>query len=316
MKKMSKNICDPKKMVYIINLLNYIILLFFSKKIFTNQKSIDLPEEYDLRAEYKLCPSLNHIRNQYKCQGCWAFSTAEVISDRICINSNGKNKEIISENELLTCCNFCFDKSNPEKGCSGGSSELAFIYWINYGLPTELCKPFNLYEFYDSNNLNCIDKCIDDSKPERYYGSGYRWIEKNENDIMNEIYLYGSVTAGFKLYSDFYLFWENKDHSTIYELSPEAKFNKGNWHSIKIIGWGEEIINEKIIKYWLCANSWGRNKNNDGFFKFKRGENQCEIESYVHTGYINSKILHRNKETMVVFENHFFNFNNLNKDFM
>ena len=56
--------------------------------------------------------------------------------------------------------------------------------------------------------------------------------------------------------------------------------------------------------------------NCDGFFKFKKGVNYLGIETYVFAGYINSKIILRNKESIIVSEDIFFCFKNLDKDFM
>lgn len=51
-------------------------------------------------------------------------------------------------------------------------------------------------------------------------------------------------------------------------------------HAVKIIGWGVE----KDTPYWLCANSWGTEWGDNGFFKIIRGNNECEIENNVVAG--------------------------------
>ena len=90
--------------MFIIYVLNFILFALLFQNIIsleTNDECFFLPEEYDLREEYKECESLRSIRFQDGCGGCWAFATAEVISDRICIESKGKKQPIISENELI-----------------------------------------------------------------------------------------------------------------------------------------------------------------------------------------------------------------------
>lgn len=46
-------------------------------------------------------------------------------------------------------------------------------------------------------------------------------------------------------------------------------------HAVKIIGYGTE----NGVKYWLIANSWGERWGDGGFFKIRRGTNECNIES-------------------------------------
>lgn len=304
------------KYIYLVYILNN-FLIHFCPKIASLEQQSNLPEEFDLRKEYKECKSLNHIRNQENCGGCWAFAVAEVISDRICIKSKGKEQPIISENELITCCDDCYE-NNTKKGCGGGNPAKAFKYWQNTGLPIESCKPFHKFEEYNESNLNCSTKCEDGSAPiKRYKGSDYRWIENNTYKIMNEIYVNGSVTALFEIYGDdFRNFWHYKRKSEIYSLTPGYELKNLSYHAIKIIGWGSEIINGKKEKYWLCVNSWGTDQNNDGFFKFKRGENHLDIERWVCTGYYDSEIISSNQESIIVYEDNFFNFKNLDEDFM
>ena len=276
------------------------LFLFLVQKILSLEE-YSLPEEYDLRIEYKECKSLNLNKNQKKLNESWAFALAGLISDKICINSNGKDQPILSEAELLTC-----NKGEINKINSG------FIYSIIKGLSTESCKTYNKISNY--SNIKCSNNCSDNSKQKKYFISDYKLLDKEEKHIMNEIYFHGPVIAQFRLYSDFYDFMRKKNKDEIYELNPGSEFI--GYHTIKIIGWGEKLVNEKNVTYWICANSLGNDDINDGFFKIIRGENYLDIESYVYNGYINSKILHRNKDDKISFEGHFFNFNNLNKDFM
>ena len=50
---------------------------------------------------------------------------------------------------------------------------------------------------------------------------------------------------------------------------------------MKIIGWGSE----NNVPYWLVANSWGSEwANLKGYFKIRRGTNECGIEAGVLAG--------------------------------
>lgn len=305
-------------MVIITNFIIEILLfLIYIKRTFNlnEQGEFNLPEEYDLRKEYSHCDSIKSIRKQGKCGGCWAFGVAEVISDRICINSKEKKQIIISEAELLTCCFYCFNITNIKKGCGGGTENSAFLYWITHGLPTESCKSFSYKDEFNKNKMYCKNKCDNGSNPEYFIGSDYRYIHKNEEEIMKEIYKYGPVTAYFDVYYDFTKYWFENHSKGIYEFTPGFEYQGA--HVIKIIGWGSEIRNGTKIKYWLCSNTWeiDEHEHQDGFFKFKRGENQCNIEYLVYAGYMNSTIINRNQDSIIAFEDHFFNLKKLNKDF-
>jgi cathepsin B len=51
-------------------------------------------------------------------------------------------------------------------------------------------------------------------------------------------------------------------------------------HAVKIIGWGVE----NSMPYWLVANSWNEEWGDKGFFKIKRGIDECGIEGSIMAG--------------------------------
>lgn len=46
-------------------------------------------------------------------------------------------------------------------------------------------------------------------------------------------------------------------------------------HAVKILAYGEE----NGVKYWTCANSWNNDWGEAGYFRIKRGNDECGIES-------------------------------------
>lgn len=53
-------------------------------------------------------------------------------------------------------------------------------------------------------------------------------------------------------------------------------------HAVRIIGWG--VDNGTGIPYWLVANSFNYDWGINGFFKVKRGSNECSIEADITAG--------------------------------
>lgn len=55
----------------------------------------------------------------------------------------------------------------------------------------------------------------------------------------------------------------------------------GDGHMVKVIGWGVEDGTD----YWLVANSWNEKWGRlNGFFKMRRGTNECGFENEVVGG--------------------------------
>ena len=60
--------------------------------------------------------------------------------------------------------------------------------------------------------------------------------------------------------------------SGVYQRTNLASRDHSGFHSVKVIGWGEEAG----TPYWLCMNSWGRDWGEDGLFKIVRGRNEVQ----------------------------------------
>lgn len=77
-------------------------------------EAMELPEEFDSRAQWSHCPTISEIRDQGSCGSCWAFGAAEAMSDRVCIHSGGQQNFYFSADDIISCCYEC------GKGCNGG----------------------------------------------------------------------------------------------------------------------------------------------------------------------------------------------------
>lgn len=92
------------------------------------------------------------------------------------------------------------------------------------------------------------------------------------SEIQTEIMTNGPVEASFDVYEDFLTYKSGVYHHV------QGKSLGG--HSIKILGWGVEAG----VPYWLVANSWNEDWGEKGFFKIKRGNNECGIEASIVAG--------------------------------
>ncbi|KAK1316742.1 hypothetical protein QJS10_CPA05g00009 [Acorus calamus] len=253
--------------------------------VITHPKTSILPKQFDARTAWPQCSTIRKILEQGHCGSCWAFGAVESLSDRFCIQFNMNIS--LSVNDLLSCCGFmCGD------GCDGGYPIYAWRYLVQSGVVTETCDPY-----FDDIGCShpgcepvyptpqCEKKCKvknqiwDESK--HFSVNAYR-IDSNQYNIMAEIYKNGPVEVAFTVYEDFAHY-----KSGIYR---HITGDVMGGHAVKLIGWG---TSEDREDYWLLANQWNRNWGDDGYFKIRRGTNECGIEEDVVAGLPSTKNLIR-----------------------
>uniref|UniRef100_A0A1I7UE37 Pept_C1 domain-containing protein n=1 Tax=Caenorhabditis tropicalis TaxID=1561998 RepID=A0A1I7UE37_9PELO len=258
-----------------------------------------LPASFDARDQWPACKSIRMIRDQTSCGSCWAFGAAEVISDRICIQSNATQQPIISPEDILSCCG-----SSCGYGCKGGFKLQALQFWMSNGVVTggdyqgDGCMPYSIAPCQkdpcvEGPTPSCKTTCQKSYttavyKKDKHFGSSaYRLPSGSVSAIQSEIYKNGPVEAGFKVYEDFHHYKSGVYHYVSGDLV--------GGHDVKIIGWGTE----RGVDYWLIANSWGTSFGQKGFFKIRRGVNECQIEENVAAGLAKSDTI-RNSFLLVM----------------
>jgi len=250
----------------------------------------DIPESFDSREQWPNCPSIGEIRDQGSCGSCWAFGATEAISDRTCIGSGGQITVDISAEDLLTCCHGCGN------GCNGGFPGAAWSWWVYHGLVTGGlygsdigCQPYVISpcehhttgerppcEGEGGHTPKCVHMCQkgynSSYNDDKHFGSKAYSIRKNEAQIQTEIIKNGPVEADFTVYADF----PNYKTGVYQKQSAEPL----GGHAVRILGWGVE----EDVPYWLVANSWNTDWGDKGFFKIRRGNNECGIEEDINAG--------------------------------
>ncbi|KAK5965015.1 Cathepsin B [Trichostrongylus colubriformis] len=265
---------------------------------------VNIPKAFDARTAWPKCWAVHQIFNQAGCGSCWSVAASSVMSDRVCIASNGTSQIQISALDLTSCCLSC-------GGCQGTHWALsAFTYWKEHGIVSggsygthEGCRP---YAFEPSCGSPCgaalyrkdrTPRC--ERQCQSLYHRAYEhdivqakqayWlravngsseftpvVKATVNRLVNgrfiellqrEVITYGPVLACFTLHEDFQHY-----KSGVYKTE-EALSQQLYGHCAKLIGWGEE----RGVKYWLYANTWGRDWGENGFFRVVMSEIPEEV---------------------------------------
>lgn len=255
-----------------------------------SEPNFEVPTSFDSRAQWgKLCPSTLEVRDQASCGSCWAFGAVEAMTDRICIHSNGQQTPRISAQDLLTCCFTC------GSGCEGGYPTAAWEHFKSSGIVTggpynssQGCQPYTIPacdhhttgRYQPCGSIVPTPACHRSCEPsystsyanDKHFGATAYSVSSNPDKIAQEIMTNGPVEAAFTVYSDFLSY-----KSGVYQHTTGRPLGG---HAIKIIGWGVE----NNTPYWIVANSWNSDWGDNGYFKIKRGNDECGIESEVVAG--------------------------------
>ena len=95
---------------------------------------------------------------------------------------------------------------------------------------------------------------------------------KTVADMAQDIYQNGPITGMFFVFEDFLSYKSGVYHHVSGSLL--------GGHAIKIMGFGVE----NGVDYWLVANSWNDEWGDHGFFKIKKGTDECGIENPIING--------------------------------
>lgn len=236
-----------------------------------------LPENFDAREKWRNL--ISPIRDQGDCASSWAFSTTALSSDRLAIESLGRERIELSPQHLLSC------QRRGQRACHGGHLDKAWYFLRKKGVTTSNCFPYSGKEDVKcpfANGFAREVQCPYGNKGKMYFMTPPYRVGPKEEEIMREIYFNGPVQATFKVQPDFFLY-----KSGVYHHDPSLTahlphpFRQQDWHSVRILGWGEEIIHGKKIRFWTCANSWGEDWGEEGYFRILRGHDECDIEMFI-----------------------------------
>ena len=239
----------------------------------TLQQRVAIPASFDARDKWPRC--VHPIKNQGSCGSCWAFSVSTVLAERRCINGQTNTYVPLSVQYLL-------DKSTKQCNANGIVSSLKLLN--SAGTPEERCYPYLSSQGHSNRRIPVVPRCSDGTRLTPYKGKSYTKLVKavpkingqrvsvqNVMRIQTEIMTNGPVVATMKVYTDLYAYVSGVYRRVIRNLA--------GGHAITILGWGVEAG----TPYWLCSNTWSKDWGEDGYFKIRRGVNECDIESNVYS---------------------------------
>lgn len=115
----------------------------------------------------------------------------------------------------------------------------------------------------------------------RYVGGYYGGCD--EESMMKEIYENGPIVVAINATPELYYYSTGIFHSEARKTEGKLEKNVKPWeytnHAVVCIGWGEEIVNDNIVKFWILKNSWGDQWGEKGYFRMNRGTNMGSVEA-------------------------------------
>ncbi|XP_007079063.2 dipeptidyl peptidase 1 isoform X1 [Panthera pardus] len=228
-----------------------------------HEKLLHLPASWDWRNVHGT-NFVTPVRNQASCGSCYSFASMGMLEARIRILTNNTQTPILSPQEVVSCSQYA-------QGCEGGFPYLiAGKYAQDFGLVEEACFP------YTGTDSPCKPKedCV------RYYSSEYHYVGGfyggcNEALMKLELVHHGPMAVAFEVYNDFLHYRKGIYYHTGLR-DPFNPFELTN-HAVLLVGYGTDPVSG--MDYWIVKNSWGIGWGEDGYFRIRRGTDECAIES-------------------------------------
>ena len=160
---------------------------------------------------------VSSVKNQLKCGGCWAFSSAEAVESVWAIN----NKQLynLSEQELIDCTT-----SYGNNGCEGGSMLYGFQYIVDNGICTNISYPYVAQDQMCSNTT--CDKVVKIHN--------FSLVEQNNENILKRAVAQNPVSVAIQANKRSFQFYQSGIYNDIdcgYELD----------HGVLLVGYGYDF---------------------------------------------------------------------------
>ncbi|XP_041850615.1 dipeptidyl peptidase 1 isoform X2 [Melanotaenia boesemani] len=221
-----------------------------------------LPERWDWRNVDGI-NFVSPVRNQASCGSCYSFAAMGMLEARVRILTNNSDTPVLSPQQVVSCSEY-------SQGCDGGFPYLIGKYVQDFGIVDESCFP------YTAKNSPCgvPESCSLMYTAEYGYVGGF-YGGCSEAAMMLELVNNGPMAVALEVYPDFMHYKEGIYHHTglTDAFNPFELTN----HAVLLVGYGRCHMTGQ--KYWIVKNSWGNTWGENGFFRIRRGNDECAIES-------------------------------------
>jgi len=206
-------------------------------------------EEIDWRNNYKV----SSVKNQGQCGSCWAFSSVGAVESAWAIKKNILYN--LSEQELMDC-------SINNKGCQGGSMDMAFQYIMNNSLCTNLSYPYTAQDgICQKNNCEPLIRI-----------SNYSDVSQNNETALMKAVTQQPISIAIQANKRSFQLYK----SGIYN-DPDCGYNLD--HGVLLVGYGYDNLSK--MDYWIVKNSWGKHWGEEGYIRLLKNitdtRGQCGI---------------------------------------
>lgn len=216
------------------------------------KKTSEVPDTVDWR-NFQGKSYVTKVKNQGTCGSCVSFATAGVIESIARYRARSPEPSSIFPLLSEASIHFCAGRA-----CEGWNLSSAFSYAQKNGVVPESYFPYKGYaepcrakpewdavrtKIYASHEITSIDEMI-------------RWLAEK-----------GPLATRFDVYDDFYSY-----KSGIYHKSPSAVHKGG--HAVLCVGY------DTVNHAWICKNSWGSSRGENGYFRIGMGE--CGIDAKMY----------------------------------
>jgi cathepsin C len=241
------------------------------RSYFKSVNASGLPLEFDWRNVSGL-NYVSKVRDQGDCGSCYAFASMAMNEARWRIWKNKTDSSVTySVQDILDCSQY-------SQSCNGGFAYLVSgKYGEDFGLTRESCNP------YVGVRNDCKRPSYSSECSEYEYTTNYRYVGGfygacSEALMRIELVQNGPFVVSFEIHDDFLNYASGVYHHT--GLKDQVNFHFDPFelvtHAVLLVGYGSS---DTEGDYWIAKNSWGTQWGSDGFFKIRRGTDECHIES-------------------------------------